>query len=286
MESDRLGVGLIFVSAVGFGTLGIFGKLGANAGLSNATMLVFRFVIATAVAWAYLLTTGSLRPLRGRNLLVGLGLGALGYATMSGLYFLGLEFMSAGLVAIILYTYPAFVVLLSVAFLDERVTWKTILALGLALGGVALITGANPANADPVGVGILLFAALVYASYITVSRATLADVESSTLTAHVMPAAGVSLAVLGTMQGTLSVPSGVTEWSIIVGLGLVATALPIFTFFAGLSRIQASRASIVSTVEPVFTVALGALLLDEVVTLTTVVGGAIVLSGVILLQRG
>ncbi|WP_338728457.1 DMT family transporter [Haladaptatus sp. DJG-WS-42] len=286
MKSEQLGTGLIFFSAVGFGTLGIFGKLGASAGLSTTTMLVFRFIVATVAIWSYLLATGSLRLLRGRNLLAGLGLGALGYATMSGLYFLGLEFMSAGLVAIVLYTYPAFVVLLSVAFLGERVTRKTVLALGVALGGVALITGANPANADPVGVGILLFAALVYATYITASRATLTAVDSSILTAHVMPAAGASLAVLGMLQGTLSVPAGATEWALIVGLGLVATAMPIFTFFAGLSRIEASRASIVSTVEPVFTVVLGALVLDEVVTFSTMVGGAVVLSGVILIQRG
>ncbi len=284
--TDRVGTALVLVSAVGFGTLGILGKLAANAGLSIPTVLFFRFLLATALVWAGLAVRGRLRPFSGRNLLVGLGLGAFGYAVMSGLYFWGLSFMTAGLVGIVLYTYPVIVIVLAALFLDERITRRMTIALVLALSGIVLITGVNPAGADPRGIVVVLAAAVVYASYITASRVALDAVSADRLTAHVLPAAACAYLVYGTVTGSLSVPRTGNQWLIIAGIAVLATALPIFTFFAGLGRIGASRASIISTVEPVVTLLLGASILAEPVTPVTVLGGVLVLSGVVLVQSG
>ncbi|WP_411966679.1 DMT family transporter [Haloferax sp. YSSS75] len=282
--SDRLGTALVVVSALGFGTLGIFGKLAASAGLSIPTVLTFRFLFATVLVWSWLGVRGSLRLLSGRDLLVGLGLGCFGYATMSLLYFLGLEYLTAGLTGIVLYTYPVFVVALAVAVLGEPVTRRTLVALVVALAGVVLITGADPAGADPRGVFIVLLAAIVYATYIVVSRQTLATVDSRTLTAHVLPAATVSFLVFGSATGELQIPTTGESWLIIAGIAVVATVVPIVAFFAGLSRIGASRTSIVSTIEPAGTLALGAFILGEPVTLVTLAGGALVVTGVVLVE--
>jgi drug/metabolite transporter (DMT)-like permease len=282
--TDRVGVALVLVSAAGFGTLGIFGKLAAAAGLSIPTVLLFRFLLATALVWGLLAVRGRLVPLSGRDLLVGLGLGAFGYAAMSGLYFWGLSFMTAGLVGILLYTYPVFVVALAALALDERITRRTAAALGLALSGVALVTGADPAGADPRGVAVVVAGAVVYATYITVSRIALDAVPADRLTAHVLPAAAAAYLVYGSATGALAIPATAYEWSIVVAIAVVATALPIFTFFAGLARIGASRASVVSTTEPVVTLLLGAAVLSEPVTLATAVGGALVLGGVLVVQ--
>ncbi len=282
--SDRVGILLVVVSAIGFGTLGILGKLAAEAGLSIPTVLFFRFLLASALVWAGLAVRGRLRRFSGRDLFVSLGLGAFGYALMSGLYFWGLSFMSAGLVGILLYTYPVFVVVLSALVLDERVTRQTASALVLALTGVALITGGDPAGADPRGIIVVLGAAVVYASYITLSRVALDTVPADQLTAHVLPAAACAYFVFGSAAGTLSVPGTISAWSIVVTIAVLATAIPIFTFFAGIDRIGASRASIVSTVEPVVTLLLGAAILYEPITLVTVGGGGLVLGGVLLVQ--
>lgn len=193
--------------------------------------------------------------------------------------------MTAGMVGITLYTYPAFVLLLAATFLDERVGRRSVAALVATLGGVALITGADPAAADPAGVGIVLLAALVYATSITVSRTTLEDVSSPTLTAHVMPAAALTFLVVGAGTDTLTVPQGAVAWSAVLGIAVFATAIPIFAFFAGLSRVGAGPAAIISAIEPVVTVALGAAFLGEPVSAIVLVGGSLVLSGVVLVTR-
>ena len=285
MDDARVGALLVLCSAVGFGTLGVLGVVAGDAGLSIPTVLFLRFGLATVLAWAVLGVRGELEVLSGRNLVVGFGLGAFGYAAMSGLYFLGLEFMTAGMVGITLYTYPAFVLLLAATFLDEPVGRRSVAALAATLGGVALITGADPAAADPRGVGIVLVAAVVYATYITVSRTALEDVSAPALTAHVMPAAALTFLVIGGGTDSLAVPQGPVAWAAVLGIAVFATALPIFAFFAGLSRIGAGPAAILSAVEPVVTVALGAAFLGEPVSTVVLVGGALVLVGVVLVPR-
>ena len=285
MDNARVGTLLVLCSAVGFATLGVLGIVAGNTGLSIPTILFLRFVLATVLVWAILGVRGELQLLSGRNLHVGVALGAVGYAGMSGFYFLGLEFMTAGMVAIVLYTYPAFVFVLAATFLDEPVGRRNLVALVATLGGVALITGADPAAADPRGVGIVLVAAVIYASYITVSRTTLEDVSAPTLTAHVMPAAAVSFLVIGLATDTLAMPEGAVAWGSVLGIAVLATAVPIFAFFAGLSRIGAGSAAILSTLEPVVTVVLGALFLAEPVSTVVVIGGTLVLAGVILVAQ-
>ena len=285
MDDSRLGALFVLCSGAGFGTLGVLGVVAGETGLSIPTVLFFRFSLATVLVWGVLGARGELRLLAGRNLLVGLALGAFGYAAMSGLYFVGLEFMTAGMVGIVLYTYPVFVLVLAAAFLDEPIDRQRIAALLVTLGGIALITGADPAAADPRGVGIVLVAAVVYATYITVSRTTLTSVSAPTLTAHVLPAAALTFLAIGLATNSLSIPSTAVGWGAVVGIAVVATAIPIFAFFAGLSRIGAGPASILSAVEPAVTVALGAVFLDEPVSVIVLVGGGLVLVGVVLVTR-
>lgn len=285
MDDARVGALLVLCSAVGFGTLGVLGVVAGDAGLSIPTILFLRFAIATVVVWTTFGARGRLRLLRGRELATGFALGAFGYATMSGLYFVGLEFMTAGLVGIVLYTYPVFVLVLAAVVLEEPVGGRSLAALVSTLGGIALITGADPAAADPRGVGIVLGAAVVYATYITVSRTTLEEVTAPTLTAHVMPAAALTFLVVGAGTDSLAVPEGAVAWAAVLGIAVLATAVPIFAFFAGLSRIGAGPAAILSAVEPVVTVALGAAFLAEPVSAVVLVGGALVLVGVVLVPR-
>lgn len=204
---------------------------------------------------------------------------------MSGLFLWGVERTNAGLAGILLYTYPAFVLVLAVVFLDERITRNTVVAVVLSLAGVTLVSGGQPAGIDPLGVAILLSAAVVYAGYITVSRVVLDEIDPATLTAHVVPAAAVSFFAYGLLSGRLAVPTTLDQWGIVGGVALVARAVPILAFFGAIASIGASRSSVVSTFEPVFTVALGAALLGEAVTAATVAGGLAVLAGVVLVER-
>ncbi|NUB91715.1 EamA family transporter [Haloterrigena sp. SYSU A558-1] len=287
MDERTVGICYVLASAVGFGTVGIFGTLGGDVGLSIPTILAFRFAIASAILWSLLAVQGRQNLLGGRLLGWAALLGIGGYGGMSGFYFWGLEHLTAGLVAIVLFTFPAIVVAVTLVTSPGRISGPLVAALCLSLGGVALIVGADPAGADPRGVIIVLCSAVCYAGYMLGSERVLESVDPQALTAHVLPASGLLFLAIGAARGTFAVPAATetTAWVVLVALGLVSTAIPISLLYAGLSRIGASRASILSTVEPAVAVVLGAAVLDEPVTATTVLGGVLVVGGVVVIQR-
>jgi drug/metabolite transporter (DMT)-like permease len=284
MHARSKGILLAAISAFGFGTLAIFGRLATEAGIDLPTLLAYRFLLATPMVWLPMLAQRRLSPLRGRNLAIGIGLGAVGYAAMSYLFLFGVNLTGAGLGALILYIYPALVVALAATVMDERITRLTVAAALLAVVGVGLVATGQPVRVDPLGVGVLLLAAGVYATYIVLSRHVLQTVSAPALSAHVIPAASVTFVAYTLLTGTFTIPATPYEWGIVVGVAALATAVPILTFFAAVSIVGASRTSVVSTFEPVFTVALGALVLGESLTLGSIVGGSAVLAGVLLIQ--
>ncbi len=285
MQPATRGIVLALISALGFGTLAIFGRLSELVGLSLPSLLAFRFLLATPLVWLPLLYQGRLERLRGRDLGIAVLLGAGGYAAMSFLFLTGVNIVGAGLGAIVLYIYPALVVVLAALFLEERVTKLIVAAVAIAVFGVGLVVTGQPAHIDFLGIATVLLAAIVYAGYITLSGTILGRVSATVLTAHVIPAASVTFIVHGLLTGSTQVPSTPEQWGVVLGIAVFATAIPILTFFAAVTHIGASRTSIVSTLEPVFTVFLGALLLGESLTTVSIIGGVAVLSGVFLVQN-
>ena len=284
MQSATRGVILAAISAFGFGTLAIFGRLAELVGLSLPALLAFRFALATPLVWIPLVAQDRFELLRGRDLGVAVLLGAGGYAAMSFLFLTGVNLTGAGLGAIVLYIYPALVVVLAALFLNEPVTKYTVGAVLIALLGVSLVVTGQPVRVDLRGIAIVLAAAVVYAGYITLSGTVLDRVPATVLTAHVIPAASLTFFVHGAVTGSMQVPVTPEQWGVVLGIAVLATAVPILTFFAAVSAIGASRTSIVSTIEPVVTVVLGAVILEETLSPTSVLGGIAVLIGVVLVQ--
>lgn len=282
--TSRLGTALVLLAAAGFGTIGIFGKVGFAVGLNNPTLLTFRFLIAAAILLAVLLATGRGGVVTGRPLAVAVLLG-LAYAALAAGFFWGLVYIPAGLAAITLYTYPVYVYLIAITLLGEGLTRLKLVAIVLAIGGVLAIVGLDIDGLDLRGIALVSLAAVSYALYTTGSRAAVADIDADVLaTVAIAVTAGVFL-VYGLASDTVFVPTSVDQWAVIVGLAIVGTAVPIVLFVHGLERVEASRASILTMAEPPVTVVLGVLLLGEVLTAGILLGGTMILAGVVLIQH-
>src|SRR6478609_2856665 len=149
---DRMGPLLCLLSAAGFGAMAIFGKLAYDAGVEADQLLLLRFALATPLLLAVAAATGALRGLSRGSVLAGLAMGAIGYAMQSGLYFNALERMDASLLALILYIYPALVLIGAVALGRERASARRVTALLIALTGTALVlVGAASGSLDALG---------------------------------------------------------------------------------------------------------------------------------------
>lgn len=269
--------------------MGIFGKLAFDDGASAGTLLAARFSIATVALWCLLLTNGSLSNMRGiaaRDIAIALGLGSCGYALQAGCYFVALEHLDASLLSLILYTFPAIVAVAAVALGRERLDRRRVLALCLVSTGLVLTLGtAGTSDISGVGVALGLGAAFTYSTYILTSDGVASRVPALVLATLVCTGAAVSLTIGSALTGQLH-PGAVTlpGWGWLACIAIISTVAAITLFFAGLSRVGPTSASILSTFEPVVTVALAAGVLAEHLTPIQIAGGVLVLTAVLVLR--
>jgi drug/metabolite transporter (DMT)-like permease len=277
-----VGVAYVAASALCFGSMPVFARRAFADGVDPRTLLLLRFTMAALVVWVIFAAKRARLP-RGRGLAMLVGMGAVGYAGQAFSYFTALTLASAGLVALLLYLYPALVALLSWLVLRHPLSRLQLAALAMALLG-SLLTIGRAGDGAPLGIGFGLLAALIYSVYILVGARLPADVTPTASTAVVTTSAAVVYAAVAAVAG-VRLPTSPGGWLAIGAVAVIGTVLAIAFFLAGLERLGAVRASVYSTLEPAFTLFLAALLLSEELTLLRLAGGGLILGAVLLLAR-
>jgi drug/metabolite transporter (DMT)-like permease len=273
---------LCVASGVAFGAMAAFGTLAYDEGATVGTLLTIRFAIAATVFWAVLAVRRAPLGITRRDVGLGLGLGACGYAAQAGCYFGALQRIDASLLALILYSFPAMVTVAAIALGRERAERRRLGALAVSSTGLVLVVAtAGTGSLDPLGAALAFGAALIYSTYILVSDGISRRVDPAVLSALVCTGAAVMLgagsAVLGDLRpGALSFAG--LGW--IACLAIVSTVISIGLFFAGLRRVGPTSASILATVEPVVTVGLAVVFFGESLGVVQVLGGVLVLAAV------
>jgi drug/metabolite transporter (DMT)-like permease len=266
-------------AAAAFGTLAIFAKLAYGEGAGPIALLGARFAIAATLMLAWHAVTRRSVRLPRRKLVPLLLLGGAGYAFESSLFFLALEKAPAAVVELIFYSFPLWVNLIGLAIGLER--WRAGVAGALLLGsaGVALIfTVELESLAGPL---LALAAAVAVALYFIAAQIVSEGVAPSVAATWTAAGAAVSLSVTALLLGQ-PLPRG--AWGPAAGLG-VATAFAFFGLYGAIARVGSARTSIANMLEPVTTVFLAALILDEPLTIRILAGTALVISALPVLLR-
>lgn len=263
--------------------MAIFARLAYEAGTDPITVLFLRFAIAAIFMVTVMALKGIAFP-RGRTLISLTAMGALGYVGFSLAFFTALTMAPAGQVAILLYLYPAFVTILASIFLKKPITMLKFLALSMTLGGTILIIGLDGGNAHVLGVVLGITAAVLYSIYIVVGSKVILNAGAFPASTVVIISAGVIFSGVVGIKGA-EFPGTLTGWVSVLGIALVSTALAIVTFFAGLKKIDPANASMISTLEPVVTIALAVVVLGEAMTMPKILGGMMILAAVVILAR-
>ena len=290
LTRDRiLGVLAVVGAASLWGTLGLFAKILYAQGVSFESLVAVRASVGWAAVLLFVLATGRANSLRvsGRDLasLVPLGLVGIGFFYL--LYFYTVRESTIGTAAILLYSSPAFVVVLARLFLKEALNGAKVIALLLTIGGVFLVAGAyDPANLEVSPKVLLagLLSGLTYGLYSIFGRPVAGRLSPSVILSYALfvGAALLVVAALPTLGTLAGLPAG--SYALLVMLAVVHTTLGFALYTFGLGRLGAGRAAIVATVEPVVAGALGTVLLGEDLTFPKVVGALLVISGAALTQ--
>jgi drug/metabolite transporter (DMT)-like permease len=284
MQEKNRGAWFIVASAAGFASLGILIKCAFAGGANISTILAGRFLIAAFFLLVYLkLSRVSIVISRKSTLQLTL-MGAVGYGGMSMLYANAIHYLPASLTSMLLYTYPALVTVLAVLVGDERFTLQKGAALLLCSAGLVMLLGASFDGVRLAGVLSVLGAAVIYSGYIVIGNRILKDLDPLVTSLYVCASAGLAFLCYGMVTGELLLAISPAGWLSILGIAIFPTLFGVIGFFAGLRLIGATNASIISTLEPLLTVLLSALLLGERITALQGLGGSVLLCGAIVLQ--
>ena len=281
-KNRLIGMAYIALSATAFGVMPFFANIAYKSGVTPTSLLFLRFGIAALCMWVLLLLKHSRLP-RGKILLGLILMGGIGYAGQSFSYFTALQFAPAGLVAVLLYLYPALVTGLSFAVLKQPISRMKLGALILSLLGILLVIDVQ-SGGQMTGVLLAILAAVIYAVYIMAGAKVTQGTDIRVSSTVIITSAAVVYGVYGAWHG-LSLPNSEMGWVGSIGLALIGTVVAVWAFFEGVKRIGAVDASMLSTLEPVVTVILAWVLLGERLTALNLCGGALILVAAVLLAR-
>lgn len=287
------GVALAILAALGFSAKAIFVKLAyAVAPVEAVTLLALRMIFSLpAFLWIGLRASRGAPPLTRRDWLAVVVLGLLGYYGASILDFLGLQYITAGLERLILFTYPTMTLLLGAAFYGHRIGRREWIAVALCYAGIAAafahdLDVSAASSAVWIGGGFVFGSSLCYAFYLTGSGPMLARIGVARLTAMaLLVSTAATLAHFIITEPLSSLVQPLPIYGYALAMAIFSTVFPVFAQAAAMRRIGSGRAALIGTVGPLMTIALGWWWLGESISAWQLLGAALVVAGVVVVSR-
>ena len=284
------GPALILLAGCFWGSMGLFVRRLDSFGFSSIQIVSIRVTLAALIFCLLLLVkdpSGFRIAVKDIPLFLGLGFGSILFFTVC--YFTAITMMPLSTAAILLYTSPIWIMLMSVLFFREKLTGQKILALLLAFAGCVLVSGISGEGMSLKGLLIGLGAGFGYGLYSILGTVALRRYSPYTVTTwtFVFAAVGSWLIcrpadMLAKFAAAENLP-GLILFCILTAL--VTAVIPFLAYTLGLRTVEASRAGILATVEPMVATLFGVLVFAEPLTLLSALGMMLILASVILLNR-
>lgn len=285
-DTGRLAPGTLYtlLAATGFAAVSILTSLATATGLGLSTVLAWRYLLAAVILTAWV-GTHDYKRIPPREMMRFVTIGGFGQALMVYLALSSLAYIPAATLAFLFYSYPAWVALFQAVRGAEKLDARRVTALALSFGGIGVMVGMPGAGGvDWRGVALALSAALVYGVFIPVMRVLQKDHPVAPTSAYAKIGAALAFLMLSVFDRSFSWQLSGDAWAAIVALAVFSTVLPSVFFLMGLIRLGPVRTAIISTVEPFLTAILGIIVLSQPLRLPTVIGGALIISAVFVLQ--
>lgn len=285
-DTSQLAPGTLFtlLAAAGFAAVSILTSLATAAGATLTTVLAWRYALSAVVLTVWV-GTHDYKRIPPKEMFRFVTVGGFGQALLVYLALSSLRYIPAATLAFLFYSYPAWVALVQAVRGAERIDMRRASALGLSFLGIGVMVGMPGTDGvDWRGIALALSAAMIYGAYIPVMRVLQRDHPVAPPSAYSKIGAALAFLVASAADQSFTWRLPADAWYPILALTLFSTVLPSVFFLMGLIRLGPVRTAIVSTVEPFLTALLGVFVLSQALTLPTLLGGALIISAVVLLQ--
>ena len=293
LEHPKILIGFLYacLGTLLFSLKSIFIKLAYAQGLNTDSVLMLRMAISLPVylviiAYLYRKNNTSFSLIRQSFGLI-IFLGFIGYFLASWLDLKGLEYITAGLERLTLFTYPIFVTILGALFFKTPIKKKIVITLVLTYLGLWIIFNqeavVNTSN-KMLGLMLVTLSALSYSFYVLLSKNIIHKIGSLWFTALAMSVSSVFVLVYyGLFLDWNNLVVTNQAWWLVVSLAIISTVIPSFLISEAIAKIGSAQTGIVGTIGPVITIVLAVIILNEPFTSYHIIGISLVMIGVLLL---
>ncbi len=274
---------MIAAAGVLWGLLGIFVRHLNARGLVSMDLVFLRSLTATVVLFIGLLIFDRKKmKIRLRDFWCFLGTGIGSIVFFNYCYFTAVRMMSLAAAAVLLYTAPAFVMLMSAVLFREKMTGRRVLSVLLTFAGCACVTGLAGSGISAGGILVGLGAGFGYALYTIFGHYAIErGYDSLTITFYTFLVAAVTSLFMVRLPHVAGAMSGsAVALGYVLCLGIISTILPFLLYTLGLHFLQGGRASVIASIEPVTAALVGIFCYHEALTVQTAAGIALVLAGI------
>ena len=281
--NDRLGLILVVASAVGLGLAMAVSKFAYDDGANGLALGTARALFFVPALFIFCRLTGRRLRLSFKDWLHTLGVGLLMGAGFYG-HVGAIEFIPIGLAAILFFTFPPIIGVIQAVITREPPGWAKALALAISFAGMAVMLGVSLQAADSRGIALALAAALCVAWNTVWTARKLSHVDGVVAVFHMGVVAAVALSAICLLTGYAEAPATSSGWAAVFWVAALQTiSLPLF--YLALPRVGALKAGMVVNLQPVVSIMAAFVLFAQVMTPVELLGGAMVLLGIWLMQR-
>ena len=285
MKEKRLSLVYVIMAAGMWGTTGVSIRILSQFHFSSVQIVVAKLFIADIFLVGFLLVTDRKKlKIEPKDIRWFLGTGILSMLFFNICYSITVQQTSLSIAAVLLYTSSVFVMLLSIPVFKEKITKYKLVAILLSVTGCALVSGIISSDIGQITKKGLVFgvcAAVGYALYSIFARILLKKYHSLTIISYTFLIASVGGIFIGNVPGIVAIcvktPAAIGA---VLGSALICSVLPYILYTKALINIEASRASVLASVEPVVATMIGVFMFSEKITVSAVFGIACVLAAI------
>ncbi len=274
----KRGYFLVFLAASMWGTLGIFATYIYHYGVDSFTMVFWRVLFTLIILGSYIAVFLRENPFTRERLGFYALYGLVGVFAFYTLYFYTVKISSVGFAVLLVYTAPAFSVILGRMIFEEPLTGEKVVALILVLTGVILVAGNVDFSVNHLALLTGIATGFTYALYGVLAKFGVRHERPERVLFMTLFFGLLFLAPFS----KFSVPAGAIPY--LLGLAFFPTFLGYVLYNYALKEVEVSRASIVATVEPVVAIVLAYVLFGESLTVLQLLGGALIIGASVLVH--
>lgn len=278
------GVILTMMSSASFGFLPIWAKHATSRGSNSITLLFFRFFIPTVLLFAYFLIKKVDFKVTKRQLIELIVISVIGYVCATVTLSISYDYISSGLATTMHFIYPAVVTILMWLVYKEKMHFGKIASILFSICGIYFLIYTKNVKIDPTGAFLALISGAFYAVYVIgVDKTSVKELDIFVSTFYVSTICSICIFIFGYFFVGIKVPLDYAVFFDYGCAGIIGTLFGLVAFIQGVKIIGATNAAILSTFEPIVSVVMGILILNEKITISIVTGIVLIVISVILL---